>query len=131
MKVSHMVQGRSSKVAGTLIRPHDGQTDELVGTDKHSDTKRNTHGSMNRSETGRYMERSEPCDSRQEARAATLTLHAPQHGPHTHLAGSSRHRQGLGPGCTLSSSGDVHSWLCSLVLPQYGTQPGASSRESE
>lgn len=61
MKVSHMVRGKSSKVAGTLIRPHDGQTDELVGTDKHSDTKRNTQGSINRSETGRYMERSEPC----------------------------------------------------------------------
>lgn len=126
-----MVRGRSSKVAGTWLRPYDGQTDELVGTNKQSDTKRNTHGSMNRSETDRYMERSEPCDNRQEARAATLTHQPPQHGPHMHLAGSSRHRQGPGPGCTLGRSGDVYSWLCSFVLPRYESQPGASSRENE
>ena len=117
----------------------DGQIDELVGTDKwthklhykkkHAYTY--TEGSINRRGIDRHKYQSEPWDSRQEARADTLTLHAPQHGPHMHLAGSSRHRQGLGPGCTLSSSGDGHSWLCSLVSPQHGSQPGASSTESE
>lgn len=53
-------------------------------------------------------------------------LHAPQGGPHTQLAERSRHRQGLGPKCTLSSSADGRSWLYSLASPQCGSQPGAS-----
>jgi hypothetical protein len=68
-------------------------------------------------------------DIRQETSATTLTLGVPQHEPHTNLAGSSRHRQGPGPICTLSSSGDDHSLLCSLVSPQCGSQPAASPIE--
>lgn len=82
-------------------------------------------------EKHRHMDGTEPWHSKQEIQAATLTLGAAQHGPHTHPAGSSRHRLGPGPGCILSSSGDGHSWLYSLVSPQYGSQPGASSTKRE